>query len=338
VDTPTDTGVTPERIFEFLTAYQRTAVLRAAIELDVFTFVGEGVDTAPALAKRCSASERGIRMLGDNLVIAGLLAKQDQQYSLTEESAKFLDRRSPFCVAAVAGFLTLPKLLDGFNNLAEVVRSGKNGLGGQGSVEPENPIWVNFARSMGPLQAPFAEAIAQILHADAGEKWKVLDIAAGHGTFGIVLASHNPRAEVFALDWPAVLNVAQENARSAGVAARYHLLAGNAFDLDFGTEYDIILLTGFLHHFDPGTIETLLKKVSAALAPGGRVVTLEFVPNQDRVTPKATAVWAINMLVTTPSGDAYTFDEYQRMFRAAGFTSNELIRVPGPESLIVSRK
>jgi 2-polyprenyl-3-methyl-5-hydroxy-6-metoxy-1,4-benzoquinol methylase len=331
-------GPTPERILEILTGYQRTEALRAAIELDLFTAIGEGANTAAALAKRCNATERGIRMLSDNLAALGLIAKRGHDYSLTEESAKFLDRRSPACVAAVAGFLTLPKLMDSYRNIAEVVRSGQNALGGQGSITPENPIWVDFARSMGPLQMPFAEAIAQTLGADAGQKWKVLDIAAGHGTFGIVVAKHNPNAEIYAVDWRAVLKVAEENAHAAGVAARYHTIPGSAFEVDLGSGYDVILLTGFLHHFDPATIEKLLKRLYAALAPKGRVVTLEFVPNDDRVTPPATAAWAINMLVSTPAGDAYPFSEYDRMFRNAGFSSNELIRVPGPEALIVSKK
>jgi precorrin-6B methylase 2 len=335
---PGTAGSTPERIFETMIAYQRTAVLRAAIELDLFTAVGEGANTVDALARRCQANQRGIRMLSDNLAAAGFLAKQGEAYSLTEESAKFLDRRSPLCVAAAAGFLTLPKLMDGYRNLAEIVRTGRNGLGEGGSVEPENPMWVDFARSMGPIQAPFAVAIAQTLHAQAGEKWKVLDIAAGHGTFGIELAQQNPNAEIYAVDWPAVLTVAEDNARAAGVSARYHKIPGNAFEVDLGAGYDVILLTGFLHHFDPPTIETLLGRVHRALAPHGRVVTLEFVPNDDRVTPPGPASWAINMLVTTPGGDAYPFTEYDRLFRKAGFSANELIRVPGPEALIVSRK
>src|SRR5262249_55013643 len=155
-------------------------------ELDLFTAIGEGANTVAGLAKRCQATERGIRMLSDHLVAIGLLAKHGDKYSLTEESAKFLDRRSPFCVAAAAGFLTLPSFVDGFRKLADVVRSGQNAMGEQGTISPENPIWVDFARSMAPIQVPFAQAIAEALHASAAQKWKVLDIAAGHGTFGIV--------------------------------------------------------------------------------------------------------------------------------------------------------
>src|SRR6202521_2459235 len=104
---------------------------------------------------------------------------------------------------------------------------------------------------MAPMQIPAAEAMANIRKADAGEKWKVLDIAAGHGMFGIALAKHNPNAEIYALDWARVLDVASENAAAAGVAARHHRIPGNAFEVDFGTGYDIVLLTNILHDFDP---------------------------------------------------------------------------------------
>src|SRR5581483_9734679 len=110
-------------------------------------------------------------------------------------------------------------------------------------------------------------------------KMKVLDIAGGHGLFGLAFARANPQAEVVIQDWPNVVEVARENAARFGVADRYRAIPGSAFDVDFGSGYDVILLTNFLHHFDPPTIEKLLKKVHAALVPGGRVVTFEFIPN-----------------------------------------------------------
>lgn len=166
----------------------------------------------------------------------------------------------------------------------------------------------------------------------------MLDIAAGHGMFGIALAKHNPHAEIYALDWPGVLAVAQENAEKAGVATRHHLLPGSAFTTDFGSSYDVILLTGFLHHFDPPTNETLLRKVKAALAPNGVVATLEFVPNEDRVSPPQAASFSLTMLGATPFGDAYPISEHEKMFHAAGFSQNELHPLHGPQSLILSRR
>jgi ubiquinone/menaquinone biosynthesis C-methylase UbiE len=167
----------------------------------------------------------------------------------------------------------------------------------------------------------------------------VLDVAAGHGLYGIAFARQNPRTEVVALDWPGVLEVAKENARAAGVAERYQTIEGSAFEAAFGDGYDLVLLTNFLHHFDPPTCEGLLRKAHAALAEGGRAVTLEFVPNEDRVTPPIPASFSLTMLASTPAGDAYTFAELERMFANAGFTHSELHHLPPSiEPIIISRK
>ncbi len=180
-----------------------------------------------------------------------------------------------------------------------------------------------------------AEQIAQLLCADAGEPWKVLDIAAGHGLFGITLARHNPNAGIVAVDWPPVLAVARENAAAAGVAGRLQLLPGSAFEVEYGSDYDLVLLTNFLHHFDPPTCERLLRKVHAALAPGGRAVALEFVPDEDRVSPPIAAAFSLMMLASTASGDAYTLAELQRMFRNAGFSSCEGHPLPVRDQQVV---
>jgi len=328
----------PESIFAALNAHQQTAALKAAIELDIFTAVGEGLNTVAALAKRCRAAERGVRILCDYLVIHGFLSKDAEGYALTRDSSVFLDRRSPACIGSAAGFLTMPIMLDRFRHLTAIVRKGGSLEDDRATIEPDNPVWVEFARSMAPLQKIAAEGVASALHADAGEKWKVLDIAAGHGMYGVTIAKHNPNAEIYAVDWPSVLEVARENARAAGVSERLHSLPGDAFEVDFGSGYDLVLLTGFLHHFGPPAIETLLRKIHAALAPHGRVVTVEFVPNDDRVSPPVPAGFSLIMLSSTNEGDAYTLAEYDRMFRSAGFSSNTLWPGPGPQSFIISRK
>jgi SAM-dependent methyltransferase len=328
----------PERIFDTLNAYQKTAALKTAIELDVFTAIGLGANSTAALAKRCQASERGIRTLCDFLVVNGFLAKNEQRYELAPDSAIFLNEQSPAYLGSAVGFLTLPELMHAFTDLTAIVRNGGSLEGDATTTEPDSPKWVEFARSMAPLQKLPAEALAETINADAGAKWKVLDIAAGHGMYGVTIAKHNPNAEIFAVDWPRVLDVAKENAQAAGVAARYHTLPGNAFEVEFGEDYDLALITGFLHHFDPAAIETLLRKIHPALKPGGAAVTVEFVPNEDRVTPPIPAAFSLIMLGSTRAGDAYPFSEYDRMFRAAGFSSSELRHTPGPQSIIISRK
>lgn len=330
--------VTPERFFRAANAHQLTGALKAAIELDVFTAIGEGADSPDALAKRCNANARALRILCDYLAIHEFLQKSDSRYSLAADSAAFLDRRSPMYLGNSIKFLAGQEMIEPYFDLSTIVRRGGAAPEEQTVVE-NNPLWVEFARSMSGLMVLPSEMIAGILSADAGEKWKVLDIAAGHGLFGIALARHNPNAQIYAADWGPVLEVAAENAQKAGVSSRYHKIPGDAFKSDFGGDYDVVLLTNFLHHFDPPTNEAFLRKVHAALKPGGRAVTLEFVPNEDRISPPMAASFSMIMLGSTSSGDAYPFSEYQRMFRNAGFASSELRAIPpAVQSVIISRK
>jgi hypothetical protein len=329
----------PELFFETVNAYQRTAALKAALELGVFTAIGEGHQTAQELAAQCETAERGMRILCDYLVVIGLLTKEGASYGLTRDSAVFLDQRSPAYMGGAIEFMLAPSVTGGFADLAAVVRKGGTVMPEGGTVAPENPVWVKFARAMAPMMMLPAQHIAGLVAAADGRRQKVLDIAAGHGMFGITIAQRNPNAQVVALDWPNVLEVARENAARAGVGDRYSTIEGSAFDADYGDGYDVILLTNFLHHFDPPTCETLLRKCRAALAEDGAAVALEFVPNEDRVSPPVPASFSMMMLGGTPSGDAYTFPELERMFTNAGFSHSELHPLPAaPEQLVIARK
>jgi ubiquinone/menaquinone biosynthesis C-methylase UbiE len=327
----------PELIFNYFNAYQQSAALKGAINLELFTAIAEGNSSVTAVAQRCKSSERGTRILLDYLTVMGLLTKKGSAYNLTADSAMFLDKHSPAYVGTAARFLLSPELTNGFDDIAGAVRKGGTTVSNDGNIAAENPIWVDFARGMAPLMMPAAQAIAGITGAAKGPQWKVLDIAAGHGMFGIMLASKNPNAEIVALDWPKVLEVAAENSQKFGVGNRWKKLPGDAMTVDYGSGYDIILLTNFLHHFDKPTCESILKKTHAALKPGGRAVTLEFVPNDDRVSPPIPAMFALIMLAGTPAGDAYTFQELEGMFRNAGFAKSELHDLQGlPQKVIVS--
>lgn len=328
----------PALIFETFNGYQRTQALKAGIELELFTAIAEGNTTAKSIAERCGASERGTRILCDFLTIAGFLTKQDNNYSLTPDSAMFLDKRSPAYMGTVSEFILSSHIRDKFDRLTDAVRKGGS-VADDEALQPDHPMWVNFARAMQPMMAMPAQLMAQLADEKHDQPLRILDIAAGHGLFGLAFAKQNSQVKVTAVDWPKVVEVAQANAQAAGVADRYHANPGSAFDVDYGTGYDIVLLTNFLHHFDKATCETLLKKVHAALADGGRAVTLEFVPNDDRITPPQAAAFSMQMLGGTPAGDAYTFAELEEMFRNAGFSRSEMHELPPTiERVIVSFK
>ena len=326
----------PGVVFDTLQAYQRSVALKAGIDLDLFTAIAEGNQTLSAIATRIQASDKGTRVLCDYLCMMGFLVKQGADYTLTADSAAFLNRRSPAYLGSMANFLMSPHIAEMFEDITGVIRHGGALPSDNGALEPEHPMWVEFARSMAPMMQMPAELIARMF---AGSNAiTVLDISAGHGLYGIAFARHNPNAKIVGLDWANVLEVAKENAAKAGVTERYSTIPGSAFDVDLGSGYDIVLIPNFLHHFDPATNEKLLRKVHAALAPAGFAVTPEFIPNEDRISPPRDAMFSMQML-STPAGDAYTFSELEKMFHNAGFARSEMRELsPFPQRLVVSYK
>jgi 2-polyprenyl-3-methyl-5-hydroxy-6-metoxy-1,4-benzoquinol methylase len=321
-------GPSPALFFDTISAYHRTEALRAAIELDVFSHVAAGHKTAAELASACQAAPRGMRILADYLTIIGFLDKHGDRYELTTDSRVFLDRKSPAYLGSAVSFMFAPGMRESFQQLTAAVRRGGTAVSDEGTVSDDNPVWVEFARAMGPMMQMPAQLLAGLVGGDPGQPLRVLDVAAGHGLFGITIAEHYRQAHVTALDWHNVLAVAAENARRADVADRYALRPGSAFNVDWGGPYDIVLLTNFLHHFDLPTCERLAAKAYAALSPGGRALTLDFIPEPDRITPQATATFALVMLATTARGDAYTFAELQATFAHAGFSRSEFHALP----------
>ncbi len=332
-----DNHPTHERIFQIIDGLRATAALKAALDLGLFTALAGESKTAESLAETIDASHRGVRILCDSLVIGGLLQKRNGSYQSSPDAALFLDEGSPAYFGSACHFMLGKDMFDSFSNLAGAVRDGGTLLDDQGMVDPDNPLWVQFARDMAPLVTPATGFIAELaLKGTAQDKpLRVLDVAASHGLFGIEIAKQHARAQVVALDWAAVLEVACENAKTAGVSDRLTLLPGNAFEVDLGEGHDVVLLPNFLHHYDIATCTKLLRKVHGSLRDGGRAVIVEFVPDENRVTPPDQAAFALTMLATTVAGDAYTYKQLDRMATDAGFARSELHRMMGPPQAVV---
>jgi len=320
----------PHNIFGILQSLQRTAALTTAIQLGLFTALSDSGSSTADIAAHCNASVRGVRVLCDYLCVLGLLQKRLGRYWQTEEAALYLDRRSPHFIgdAAIQMYAGGP-FVEGFQHLTQAVRTGGTALSSAGSLAPEHPCWVQFALARAPIGAANGKRLATLLDSASYGAIRVLDIACGHGHHGIAIAKSNPRAEIFAQDWPAVLDVAVGNAREAGVSERYHTIPGDVFSVSFGERYDMVLITNFLPDFGPAECEHLLTKIRRALTNDGRAVALQWIPDDDRLSPPTAPSLALSLLAETPGGDVYTYQELVEMFRRAGFTRIEL-RELGP--------
>ena len=327
----------PDLFLQAVSAYRDSAAIKGAVELDVFTAIAQGVDTAGGLAERCQADKRGMRILCDYLCVMGMLEKTGMTYALTPDSAVFLDRNSPAFMGDIVTFLLDPFFVRDIGDVAAAVRKGGVVTSPAGSDEPGHPMWVTFAKTMTGLQRQPAMMLADLIEVGEREQVKALDIAAGSGIFGITLAEKCPQAEITAVDWPNVLEVAKENAEKAGISNRYKTLPGSAFEVEFGEGYQVILLSNFLHHFDPETCSEFLLRLKAALAEDGKIYTLEWVPDEDRISPPFAATFSMQMLRQTTGGDAYTAAEFERIFANADLQVDEVTLLQDlPATIIIA--
>ncbi|MCT7378365.1 class I SAM-dependent methyltransferase [Chelativorans salis] len=314
----------PARLTEQAFAFQRTAALKAAVGLDVFTAIGEGHDTLVALAKRCRAAKRGVRILCDYLVVLGLLEREGERYRAVPDANAYLNRQSPAFIGDALDFIASETALKAaLDDPAAVARKGGTVLDNREHfVAPNHPNWRVYARALAPMMARSAAFLAE-LHASHGDEFdSILDIAAGPGQNGIALARRIPNARVTAVDWPSVLEIASENAQAAGLGERWQALPGNALNTDFGGTYDAVLIARFLHLLAPDACEALLCRAHTALAPGGRIVVLQLILNDDRVSPPFAAMMNFSAIATTPAGQIPTASERCCSARRVSIVSN----------------
>jgi SAM-dependent methyltransferase len=315
-----DSSARPNRIVETLVGYWNTEVLKAAIELDLFTILGRKSLTLAELVSKSGADPKGLGRLCDYLAQLGFVRKNAGRYSSARDAACYLDRQSPRSICSVADFFTSPLLSQAFAELPRAVRLGRTTLAGDGLLEPDHPAWVQFARATWPLRSLEVEPVVRALERQRLARGRVLELGCGGSPLGITLVKRHPRLSLVAQDWSGVLTVTAEHALQAGLADRIELLPGDARTLDFAGPYDLVLLVNFLDYFDADTRLILLRKVRAALRPGGSVAV--YAPLLEASERSWSAVaYNLLLLVTSPGGQASTLAQLDAMLKKAGFTA-----------------
>jgi SAM-dependent methyltransferase len=336
--TSTTSPVTPERIMEFAWGYVPPLVLEAAIRHGVFDSLDGGPKTVREIHKQTGASERGLTAIMNALVGLNLLVKDDKgQYSLTPESEAFLVSIKPAFLGAMichgSGHLIPPWL-----RLNEIVATGK-------PVEAVNieatggDFFQKFVNDIFPMSYPAAQRLAQHLdfHTD-GPPLRVLDLAAGSGVWGIALAQSSARVHVTAVDWPEVIPVTRNTVARFGLTDRFAFVEGDLLKADFGKDYAVATLGHILHSEGEERSRALLAKTFDAVRSGGTIAIAEFLVNADRTGPLKALFFAVNMLVNTEHGDAYSFEEIGTWLSEAGFVNARTVEAPGPSPLILATK
>jgi ubiquinone/menaquinone biosynthesis C-methylase UbiE len=335
---PESKPVTPERIMQLAWAYAPPLIIGAAITNKVFDELDKCPATADELARRTKASLRGLTSLLDALVALQLATRDPQKnrYGLTPESAAFLVTTKPSFQGGIFKHIAA-HLIPAWLELGEIVRTGKPARQVNSTEGAE--FFESFVEDIFPMSYGATKVLAGNLKLDAATKTtRVLDIASGSGVWGIGLAQANKHVEVTAVDWERVLGVTRRVAAKHGVGGQFKYIAGDICKVDFGRGYDIATLGHILHSEGPEHSQLLIKRVFDALAPGGTIAIAEFVANDDRTGPMNAMIFAVNMLVNTDEGNAFTFAQISGWLRDAGFENVRQLEAPAPSPLILANK
>jgi C-methyltransferase len=305
---------------------QTSAVLTAAIELDVFAPLARGPLTAHEVAKKIGAPSRSTRILLDALAVIdpAMLTYDASRYSLTEVAKHHLVPSYPWYIG---GFALSPAQLEGLARLAAAVKND-GAMVDEHALLPGNPHWENSARSLDLMSEPGARQLAQWLGPWIKPRGahRVLDLACGSGTNGLALAAEHAQGHVTLLDSLNVLKSTHPAQKRFAIPdARVTRRDGDLHKVDFGGPFDIIVLSHILHFFDRLTCQAVAKRVAAALAPDGRVVLNERLAND--LTDKDAVMFSIEMLSWSPTGQAYAKTDYDEWFGVAGLTKSEVSKL-----------
>jgi ubiquinone/menaquinone biosynthesis C-methylase UbiE len=327
--------VDPEPIFRALLGYRAAAVVRAAIELDVFSAIAEGASTVAAVAKSRGGTERSIRILLDAVAVAApkLLRKKGKGYALTPVSRRYLVASSPAFIGELMPLYGHRRMWDGFHDLPAAVRAGRSVMEKDAHAENQE-FWEDFARSTAKASRIKAEKMVRLLGKNPGPM-SILDLACGSGMYGATIARAVPGSPLVLFDQENVLAQTRKIVDlPAGHAVNY--VAGDLFDLPFRRMFDLVIASHVFHHFNPADCLTLMKKIREAMAPGGRLIIQEFVPDEKRATNEQALMFAVTMLVWTREGDAYRRSDYEKWLKQSGFRKVTFHPQPDPGDFFIA--
>jgi SAM-dependent methyltransferase len=281
-----------------------------AVDLDVFTLIGEGSLSAQEIASSRKGNERSVRMLLDAIAAMGLLEKKGDKYSNREAAKTLLSKTSP----AYMGHAVKHQqhLVSSWSKLSKAVKTG-NPVRKRRRTKAELE---SFLMAMYNNASSLAPRITQEI--DLSQKRHFLDLGGGPGTYAIHFCKANPELRATVFDLPTTQPFAQKTIGRFGLSSRIDFQAGDYLRDPVQGAYDVAWLSQILHSMGPEACRAVIEKAVSVLEPGGLILIHEFLLNDSHDGPLFPSLFALNMLVNTEEGRAYSEGEVKDMMAKAG--------------------
>ncbi len=311
----------PEEVLRLANNFMESRILLSAAELNLFTLLNSAPLSVQEIADRIGAHVRALTVLLNALSAMGLLTKQGQTYQCTTSVSSILSEDAANSVLPTV--LHAAHLWKRWSDLTDVVRGALVSKGG------DRPSWSPeelraFIEAMHVIAAPRTQEI--VAAANAGSSKALLDVGGASGTYTIAFLRAVPGMKATLFDKPGVIEMARERLSNAGMIDRVTLVPGDFYQDELPAGHDLAFVSAIIHQNSPAQNLDLFKKVFHSLIRGGRILIRDHVMEPDRIHPKDGAIFAVNMLLGTPGGRTYTFEEIETGLSQAGFTGIRLLK------------
>jgi predicted O-methyltransferase YrrM len=322
----------PEEIRELANSFRESRVLLTAFELKIFTVLDKHMMTSDEVSGKINADSRAADRLMNVLVAMGFLKKVKGKFYNSDLSSKFLVEGKP---EFMGNLYHTNHLWNTWSWLTSSVVKGSSSAGDQNKTEKEE--WVEaFIGAMHYRGVQQGKILSSMINF-AGIK-TMLDVGGGSAAFSMEIVKKNPSVSAAVLDLPHVIPLTKKYVDEAGLTDKFKFIEGDYIIKDFEGTYDLILLSAIVHINSHDQNKILIKKCADALNEKGMIIINDFVMNEERTSPYHGALFSLNMLVGTESGDTYTEKEMREWFEAAGLSKIERKNTSFGSDLMIAAK
>jgi 3-hydroxy-5-methyl-1-naphthoate 3-O-methyltransferase len=317
----------PNRIVNMASAFYESALLFAASDLGIFAALAKAEQAdGRQLAEELHLDPRGATLLLDGCAALGLLEKEGAMYRNGAEAAAFLVPGKP---GDLSGAIRYQRdVYPAWHRLKDLAATGA-------PVEsPELHLGDDEARTRTFVLSMHGKALATaqpvLAKLELGGCKQLLDVGGGPGTYAVAISRAYPEIHCTVLDLPAVTRIADGLIAQQGASDRVRTLSGSYHTTPFPGGNDVILFFGMMHQESPEGILSLLRKAYDAAAPGARIYVMDMMTDASHTAPKFSALFAVNMALTTKSGWVFSAEELMGWMAEAGFAGATVQTLPPP--------
>ncbi|MFX0199252.1 MAG: methyltransferase [Candidatus Hodarchaeota archaeon] len=328
-------SISPESIMALTSAHWSLKALSVGVDLSIFTILQKGPKTATQLAGLLNLPERSLKRLLNANVALGFLRKAHEGYKNSEVAQEYLIEGKPSYLgdfvklAGIYGFAKWTRFEECIRNDAPIEDLDDDYRRNEERMQ-------YFTRAMHNNAKGTARFIASLpLLANRSH---LLDIGGGSGVYCIALTERFPDLHATLIDFPPVCKVAREYVGQSNAKNRIKIVEGDALRAKISDFGDIVLVSQVLHGMSESQCKALLKRCFNWTSSGGAIIVHEFLLDDDEVSPLYSTLFALNMLMTTKEGDAYTKGAVSNWLEHAGYRDLSVLETPGPSNLLVGHK